>query len=79
MPPQYLLLVQRSGCPCEVIFYDSDKQSRNVMFSGGRWEARRYFRDLRLSIGWETVPAFVEKKARGGFPPSVIACQETAL
>ena len=79
MPPQYLILRQLSDQPCEVIFYDSDKQTRSVMFSGGRWEARRYFRDLRLSVGWETVPAFVEKKARKGFPPSVIACQETAL
>ena len=80
MPAQYLLLTQRSGCPCEVIFYDSDKQTRTVMFSGRRWPARHYLKALRASVGWETVPAYCEKKpSRRGYPAAVVECTDRNL
>lgn len=66
MPPQYLILRQNPGKPCEVVFYDSDKQTEEMKFSGGRWAARRYLRDLMNSIGWENVPAWNEKRGRNG-------------
>ena len=68
MPPQVLIL-RPAGDICgntEVVFYDSDKQTRDVMFKGKRWAARRFLRDLRNGIAWETVPAFCEKKGRNG-------------
>lgn len=72
MPPQVLILRQVGPGCCEVVFYDYDKQTRDVMFSGGRWAARRYLQTLRLSIGWENVPAYCEKKTRGNNPPALV-------
>jgi len=77
MPPQYLILRQIVGQPAEVVFYDSNKQTREVLFSGGRWAARRFLRDLRTGIAWENVPAFNEHKGRNGHPGSVTEIQNT--
>lgn len=66
MPSQYLILRQGApGSPCEVVFYDSDKQTRELMFTGNRWSAKRFLSDLRAGIGWENVPAFNERIVRG--------------
>lgn len=79
MPPQYIILRQLSGQPCEVVFYDSDKQTREVLFSGGRWEARRFLYNWRCQIAWENVPCFNEKKALRGRPPTVVEMVENKL
>jgi len=79
MPSQYLILRPAAGGGAEVVFYDSDKQTRTVMFSGGRWAARHYLLDLRGGIGWENVPAFCEKKARRGHPPSLVEMKDAKL
>lgn len=74
MPSQYIIL-RPAGDVCrntEVVFYDSDKQTRNVLFTGKRWHARRFLRDYRKQIAWENVPAFCEKIAYGNNPPSCI-------
>jgi len=74
MPTKYLIL-RSAGDVCkntEVVFYDSDKQTREVMFTGKRWYARRFLRDLRTSIGWETVSAYCEKQGRNGQPGSCV-------
>lgn len=73
MPSKYLML-KPAGDVCnntEVVFYDSDKQTRTVLFTGKRWPARRFFRDLRQKPEWKDVPAFNEKKGRNGVNPCV--------
>ncbi len=71
MPSQYLILRQ-SGQVCEVVFVDSDKQTNDVRFSGGRWAARRFLRTLRSGVGYESIPAFCEKAGRNGHAGSCI-------
>lgn len=67
MPSQYLILRQgQPGSLCEVVFYDSDKQTREVKFSGGRVAAKKFLANLRAGIAWENVPAFNERIGRGG-------------
>ncbi len=41
----------RPGSPCEVVYYDSEKQTRDVLFTGNRWGARRFLDELRAGIG----------------------------
>lgn len=74
MPTEYIIL-RPAGDVCkntEVVFYNSDKQTREVLFTGKRWHARRFLRDLRNGIGWENVVAFCEKLSRNGQPPSCV-------
>ena len=81
MPTEYLIL-RCAGDICrntEVVFYNSDKQTREVMFRGKRWHARRFLRDLRKGIGWENVPAFCEKQGRNGHPGSCVEIPLGAL
>lgn len=70
MPSQYLILRQVQPGVCEVVFYDSDKQTSECKFRGGRWDARRFLHTLRSGIDWESVPAFCEKEGRNGHPGS---------
>ncbi len=73
----WLLLRQKPGKPCEVVYVQGERET--VLFSGKRWDARRYYRDLRLSIGWEVIPAFVEKRQkRKGFKPVIVQCDEVS-
>lgn len=75
MPQEYLIIRPVRGSKpamTEVVYYNSDRQSRDVMFTGGRWQARKFLADLRVSLGWENVPAYCEKKARRGFPPAMV-------
>lgn len=81
MPTEYLIL-RPAGDVCrntEVVFYNSDKQTREVMFTGKRWHARRFLRDLRRGIGWENVVAFCEKQGRNGHPGSCVEIPLGAL
>lgn len=61
--PQKHLVLRQSGSVCEVVFYDSDKQTRGVLFSGGRWNARKFLKELRTQANWQDVPAFCEKES----------------
>lgn len=67
MSISHLILRQKHGKPCEVVFYDSNKETSEVKFSGGRWAARRYLRDLMNDPAWENVPARNEKAGRNGY------------
>lgn len=68
MPPQYIILRQVGPKLTEVVLYDSDKQTREPLFVGGRWDARRFLRDYRNQPAFENVPAFCEKAGRNGHP-----------
>jgi len=60
----------RPGVATVVRVNDNDGQV--FMFTGGRVEAKRYIKLLRLCVGWENVPAFCEKKTRGRRPPTYV-------
>jgi len=46
MPSRYLLLRQKSGEPCEIVLVDANKPEE-ILASGGRWQMRHRFDDLR--------------------------------
>lgn len=74
MPTEYIIL-RPAGDVCrntEVVFYNSNRQTSDVLFTGKRWNARRFLRDLRNGIGWESVAAFCEKHGRNGHPGSCV-------
>jgi len=66
----YYLLLRKAGRVTEVVYINDGKE--HLQFSGGRWEARRFLDALRKGIGWETVPAFCQKKAFKGMKPSLV-------
>lgn len=79
MPAKYLILRQVAAGRCEVVYYDNDKQTRTVLFCGGRWPARHFLRELRGGVGWENVPAFCEKKAPRSQPAPMVEMTDYKL
>lgn len=71
MPPKYLIIRKVFGTT-EVVFYNSDKQTRHTMFVGCRWPARRFLREIRSTPTFQGVPAFCEKYAPKGCAPRVV-------
>jgi len=64
LPSEYLLIRQPSKS-CEVLFIKETEET--VLFSGKRWDARRFLKDFRNQVAYESVRAFCRKKPRNGF------------
>lgn len=65
MPSRYLLLRQKSGEPCEIVLVDANKPEE-ILASGGRWQMRHRFDDLRTGQ-YAGVPAYnLKRNQRGG-------------
>ncbi len=58
LPSEHLLLRQ-PGKACEIVFVKNGVEV--VLFSGGRWAARRTLAGLRNSIPYEGTPAYCRK------------------
>lgn len=70
MNAPYLLLTQRIGHPARVEYHTDTVEE--LLFEGGRVAAKKFLKAKRLEIGWENVPAFCEKRARRGRPPTFV-------
>jgi len=57
----YLLLRQYAAQPAQVLLIDTLNARETVLFSGGRWDARRALVDF--IVQYEGVPAFCQKKS----------------
>lgn len=67
---QKLILIQVASGVCEVRL--ASDSGTDVLFSGGRWDCRRYLHKLRLGIGWESVPAYCQKLGKRGRPGPLV-------
>ena len=69
MPERYIIIKPAFDIcgNSKVVFYNSSKQTEETLFTGKRWCARRFVRDLRKSEDLASVPVFNEtQRTRNG-------------
>lgn len=72
---EYMVLVQPPAGEARVEYYYpyalGAEKAPEILFRGGRIEAKRFLRTKSKEIGWENVPQYCRKKSRRKIVPKL--------